>query len=100
MNFFQTLGKRFLAARDFNAKHTLWGSRLIQPKGRNLARAMKILALDYISTGESTYWPFDAAKIPDLIDFGIINDIPKKSIDIKSLLELSSDHSSIIFLLL
>ena len=34
--FFNTLGDRFLACGDYNAKHTYWGSRLMNPKGRQL----------------------------------------------------------------
>lgn len=32
---FLTLGPRFVAAGDYNAKHTKWGSRLITSKGRS-----------------------------------------------------------------
>lgn len=46
--FFSTLGNRFLAAGDYNAKHTHWGSRLITPKGRQLLAAMVNKNLDYI----------------------------------------------------
>lgn len=60
---------------------------------------MEALALDFISTGEPTYWPSDPAKTPDLIDFGIIKGLPKKFIEVKSLLELSSDHSPILITL-
>ena len=31
-SFYETLGPKFLAGGDFNAKHTNWGSRLITPK--------------------------------------------------------------------
>ena len=34
IEYFETLGEKFLAAGDYNAKHTHWGSRLINPKGR------------------------------------------------------------------
>lgn len=91
------MGCRFLVAGDFNAKHIYWGSRLIQPKGRNLLSAMESLELNYISVGEPTYWPSDPNKIPDLIDFGIIKGLNKNLIEAKSILELSSDHSPILF---
>ncbi len=35
-DFFNTLGDRFIAAGDYNAKHTHWGSRLVNPKGKQL----------------------------------------------------------------
>jgi len=31
-DFFRSLGPRFLAGGDWNAKHTTWGARLIMPK--------------------------------------------------------------------
>jgi len=38
--FFHTLGPCFLAGGDFNSKNTLWGSRLITTKGRELAKVI------------------------------------------------------------
>jgi exonuclease III len=32
--FFTSLGRRFIVGGDFNAKHTVWGSRLTTPRGR------------------------------------------------------------------
>ena len=40
--FFKTLGNRFIAGGEFNAKHTYWGSRLINTKGRELFKIIKI----------------------------------------------------------
>jgi exonuclease III len=34
--FINSLGHRFLAGGDFNAKHQYWGSSLINPKGREI----------------------------------------------------------------
>lgn len=39
--FFKSLGNRFIAGGDYNAKHTTWGSRLITPRGRQLYQAMQ-----------------------------------------------------------
>jgi hypothetical protein len=33
-DFYNTLGRRFIAEGDYNAKHTDWGSRLITPRER------------------------------------------------------------------
>ena len=97
--FFKTLGKRFIAGGDFNAKHTDWGSRLITPKGRQLLSAIQSLNLNYASTGEPTYWPTDTYKVPDLIDFFITKSVSPADITCKSSYDLSSDHSPIIDLL-
>jgi len=38
--YFNLLGKYFIAAGDYNAKHTHWGSLLVTPKGRQLYYAV------------------------------------------------------------
>ncbi|EFN89914.1 Probable RNA-directed DNA polymerase from transposon X-element, partial [Harpegnathos saltator] len=91
--FFETLGNRFLAAGDFNAKHQLWGSRLINPKGRMLYNVIINKKMEAISQSMPTYWPTDRRKIPDIIDFGIIKGISKKYFKVETSPELSSDHS-------
>jgi len=82
-------------AGDWNAKHTAWGSRLITPKGRNLLHITQHNNLNYLSTGEPTYWPADLNKIPDLLDFAITNGISGIYSTIESSLDLESDHSPI-----
>jgi len=78
--FYATLGHRFLAGGDYNAKHSLWGSRLTTPRGRELFQTMQVDNLTYVSTGEPTYWPSDRRKVPDLFDFGVVKGIPTNSI--------------------
>ena len=96
--FFKTLGNRFLAGGDYNAKHPWWGSRSISPnpKGKQLYLTILSEGLTPISTGEPTYWPSDTKKLPDLIDFAIIKGIDKKRFTAESCFDLSSDHSPII----
>lgn len=94
--FFSSLGSHFLVAGDWNAKHTAWGSRLITSKGKNLLQAIHNHSLNYLSTGEPTYWPTDGNKIPDLLDLAITKRIPGTNCDIESSFDLSSDHSPII----
>jgi hypothetical protein len=65
------LGPQFIAASDWNAKHTTWGSRLTTNKRRNLLRAMTQVNINYLSTGEPTYWLTDRNKTPDLLDFAL-----------------------------
>jgi hypothetical protein len=67
--FFTTLGPRFIAGGDYNAKHTDWGSRHITPRGREVLKTLACNNLAHLSTGHSTYWPSDMHKIPDLLDF-------------------------------
>ena len=39
MEYFETLGPRFIAGGDYNAKHPRWGSRLTTTRGRELHKA-------------------------------------------------------------
>ena len=94
--FFQTLGPRFLAGGNFNSKHTLWGSRLITTKGRELAKIMHTNNYSFLSTGSPTYWPTDTNKTPDLLDFFITNGISTDYADVAASYELISDHTPII----
>jgi len=55
INFLETLGNRFIAAGDYNAKHTQWGSRLTSPRERELLKAIDTMNLSTVSTGEPTY---------------------------------------------
>lgn len=96
--FFNTLSSRFIAANDYNAKHPWWGSRLSTPtpRGKQLYQAIQKNKLYVLSTGEPTYWPTDPHKIPDLLDFCVIKGISQHYLDIKSSLDLSSDHTPLI----
>lgn len=95
-HFLQTLGNKFIAGGDYNAKHTTWGSRIISSKGRELIATIRANNLNYISTGEPTYWPTDTGRIPDLLDFCIIKGLNTSQIRAESCLDLSSDHSPVI----
>jgi len=96
LQYFDTLGHRFIAGGDYNAKHTQWGSKSITTKGRQLLKAMNIKKLIHLSTGLPTYWPTDKRKSPDLIDFCVAKGISHNYLDIEPSLDLSSDHSPII----
>ena len=67
--FFDTLGPKFIAGGDFNSKHLYWGSRLINPKGRNLYKEISSKGYNTLSTRKPTYWPSDPNRLPDLLDF-------------------------------
>ena len=48
-----------------------------------------------MSTGKPTYWPTNPGKIPDLIDFFIIKNIPAQYLQIEESHDLNSDHTPI-----
>ena len=93
LTFFSTLDHKFIAAGDYNAKHTHWGSRLTTPKGRQLISAITSAKLDVISGGQPTYWPSNLKKVPDLIDFAVIKNVKREQLSFVSSHDLSSDHS-------
>lgn len=95
-NFFKKLGPRFIVGGDLNAKHPWWGSRLINPKGRELYKSLTANKYSVLSTGKPTYWPSDPNKVPDLIDFFVYAGIPASQLGIMDNYDLSSDHSPII----
>lgn len=95
-NFFKKLGPRFVVAGDYNAKHPWWGSRLANPKGRNLYKCMLQNNYSSLSGGRPTYWPTDPNKIPDLLDFVVYGGIPRSCLDISNEDDLSSDHTPIV----
>jgi hypothetical protein len=99
LSFFATLGPRFLAEGDYNAKHCYWGSRLISPKGLELFKAIQTDNVSHVSTGEPTYWPSDRRKVPDLIDFDVVKRIPINSLHVETSLHMSSGHSPVIITL-
>jgi exonuclease III len=74
--YLSSLGPQFTVAGDWNAKHTTWGSRLTATKGTNLLCTMTQLNINFLSTGEPTYWPTDRNRTPDLLDFALMKGIP------------------------
>jgi len=91
MQFYNSLGDYFIAAGDYNAKHTHWGSLLVTPREKEPYNA-NIKAknkLDYVSFGRPTYWPADPKKLPDLIGFAITKNIPKNLKSAKCFFTLS-----------
>jgi len=83
LEFLGQMGNRFIVGGDFNAKNTHWGSRLTTAKGREVLRAIQETGCEAMSTGKPTYWLTDPGKIPDLIDFFIIKNIPAQYLQIE-----------------
>jgi hypothetical protein len=98
-NYFASLGSKFIAGGDWNAKHTFWGSRITLPRGRSLKNCLDANHLSPISSGEPTSWPTDPKKIPDLLDFFITKGIGYIYSSVESNLDGSSDHTPVILTL-
>lgn len=95
-NMIQSLGNKFIAGGDFNSKHTFFGSRLSNPKGRELFKSISKNNVTVLSGGSPTYWPTDPQKIPDLIDFFMSRGLNRQMFSIDNSYDLSSDHSPVI----
>jgi hypothetical protein len=68
----------------------------ITTENNKKARVRKVLeAQNYtpLSAGTPIYWPTDASKIPDLLDFFVTSRISPSYTDIKPSYDLSSDHT-------
>lgn len=96
LEFLKKQGNRFIIGGDFNAKNIYWGSRLTTTKGKELLEAIKEYGCQPLSTGKPTYWPTDLNKIPDLIDFYVIKNIPANFLQMEEGWDMNSDHSPII----
>ena len=55
LEYLKTLGKRFIAGGDYNAKNISWGSRLTNKKGKELLDTIKTNKNNCLSTEEPTY---------------------------------------------
>jgi Reverse transcriptase (RNA-dependent DNA polymerase)/Endonuclease-reverse transcriptase len=94
-----SLGNRFIAGGDWNAKHVDWGSRLTLPRGRELKKALDGIKCTTVSAGGPTYWPTDIGKIPDLLDFFVIKGISSLYVQAQDCLDSASDHTPVILTL-
>jgi hypothetical protein len=95
-DFYYTLGRRFIAGGDYNAKHTGWGSRLITPRGCEVLKTMERNSLKRISMGVPNYLPSDRNTLPDLC---VTKGIPRDFTVGKSCFDLYSYHSLVLITL-
>jgi hypothetical protein len=81
--YYNTLGHRFIAGGDYNAKQINWGFRLTSPRGREINKTITSNNYKHLCTGELTYWPNDMNKLFDLVDFSITKGIPEDFVDVQ-----------------
>lgn len=55
--------------RGLSEKCDVWGSRIITSEGRSLLQAIQSGNLDFMSTGQLTYWPTDPNKLSNFLVF-------------------------------
>jgi hypothetical protein len=93
--FFKTLGYRFKARGDYNAKKCLLGLLTHDYNRKRLHKPIRN-NLQHLSSREPTYWPSDTNRLPYLLDFCIIRGIPVQKFTVQSCLVLTSDHRPIL----
>jgi hypothetical protein len=95
-NLFVQLGSRFVVGGDFNAKHPRWGSRLSNPRGRQLLNVILDNYYTVHSQGRPTFWPASQRSLPDILDFYISKGITNINTNVFVISELSSDHDAVL----
>eukprot|EP00102_Acyrthosiphon_pisum_P014983 XP_008185317.1 PREDICTED: RNA-directed DNA polymerase from mobile element jockey-like [Acyrthosiphon pisum] len=99
LSFFHSLGNFLIICGDFNAKHSQWGSRYTNTRGRLFHTSIPKHKLSFISPDEPTHWLSHANRSPDILDFFITRLPNSLNKFITSLNHLSSDHSPVLLTL-
>lgn len=94
--YFNTLGTRFIAGGDWNAKNVHWASRLTNTRGRELKKSIDNNHLRTIATTDPTNWPTDLNKLPDVIDFFIEKGLSRLFYHVETTLDANSNHVPVI----
>ena len=95
--FFKSLDQIFIVGDDYDAKHPWWGSRISNPKGKELYKYIRNNNYSILSNycWRPTHWPSDPRKLPDL-DFAVLAGIPNNMLEVNSLLDLNSNHTPLL----
>jgi len=93
---FLSLGNRFIAGGDFNAKHSWWGNIRSCSRGKQLQEAIISSTCEILATGEPTFFSYNTRLTPSALDFFIVNGIALNQLSIEIKYELSSDHLPIL----
>lgn len=83
-----------IAAGDYNAKHTVWNSRLCTTRGRNLHTYTSMNGLEVHGPDSPTHYPRRANFRPDVIDVAITRNV--NVLNIHTIQDLSSDHVPVV----
>lgn len=96
VNFFNSLGNSFIAGRDFNAKHPMWGCFSNNHRGKILHSVISNYYYSSVSPTDPTYWPTHSNSNPDILDFFVTNTSNSLSKNIENICDIASDHSPVI----
>lgn len=99
-DYFNTIQQdNFIIGGDFNAKHQSWGCRASNLRWFVLYNFVSNNNYKVLASSGPTYWPTSVRKNPDILDV-FVTKIPNRIHNtIENLLDLNSDHSSILLTL-
>ena len=80
-----------LIAGDFNSKHTVWGSKLNNKRGKKLLSYTLRKNLSIHAPNDITYIPINKRHKENILDFAISKNL-SSSINVFTVRELPSDH--------
>jgi len=95
-NYFNTINNNFIIGGDYNAKHQSWGCRVNNPRGNVLSNFVNTRKFKVLAPPGPTYWPSSRHKNPDILDIFITKTPSNVHYVIDNILDLNSDHSSVI----
>jgi len=98
-NYFSSFGNNFIVGGDYNAKHQSWGCRSNNPRGCVLHSYACAKNLTVLAPPDPTYWPSSPRKNPVILDIFVTKIPSSLHSSAVNLLDLNSDHSSVLFTL-
>jgi len=92
----QSLNNTYIIGADFNAKHEAEGCRSTNMRGRTLLNFITNKCSKIISPASPTYWPTNANRHPDFLEFFLSNLPNHIDTNITNLNDPASDHTPVI----
>jgi hypothetical protein len=96
MNYLLYTRNIYLIGGNFKSKHTSWGFRITNSRGRILHNVIQNENLKFLSPPNPKYWPTHQNRQTDILDFFIINLLNHINRNISNLSDLSSDHTPVL----
>jgi len=93
------MNNNFIVGGDYNAKHLSWGCRVNNPRGIVLQNFTSTKNYKIFAPPGPTYWLTSICKNPDILDIFVAKIPNSFNCKTENLLELNSDHSSIMLTL-
>jgi len=92
-------GSKFISSDDYNAKHAWWGNSRACSRGKQLQEVIANGHYQVLATGEPTFYSYNPLITPTALDLFIINGYAIDWLQVRTLHELSLDHTPILAIL-